>query len=431
MLERYDIHNQFQASLQAFRDGDPHLKRLSEYTYQYHFDWWKGLSLQTPGIYTLTGGRQVGKSTSCKQLIAHCLAKKIFSPESILYLTCDEIYDSKTLSRVLNEFFQKVGRQKFLLVIDEVTYVQNWDRVIKARADEGFFHHGVCLLTGSDTFILKEAAMRFPGRRGEADKTDFHLYPLSFSEYVDLLGKTDDASGYFEDYLLCGGYLRAINDLAKHNEIKQATYLTYEEWVRGDFLKRGKSEETLLDVIAALMTVGVSQISFSKLTQKIGNISKETCMDYCRILERMDVNFNLQAYDQNKRQGFPRKDRKFHFSDPFICRAMRHWLMKEGRIMQEVDESFLVESCVASHCRRFGRSFYFKGQGEVDVIYLKDQKARAIEVKWSSQLRANDLKMLKQFDDSIVLTKNLAEGSIEHTLSMPVWKFLLENCVGT
>ena len=51
---------------------------------------------------------------------------------------------------------------------------------LKALADEGAVQSGLCLLTGSDSAILKEATMRFPGRRGNAAITDFHLYPLTF-----------------------------------------------------------------------------------------------------------------------------------------------------------------------------------------------------------------------------------------------------------
>ncbi len=126
---------------------------------------------------------------------------------------------------------------------------------------------------------------------------------------------------YFKNYLLCGGYLRAINDLAQYGEITQGTFLTYEQWLRGDFLKQGKHEETLLALLRTLLQIGVSQISYSTLTQKMGLVAKETCIDYCRLLERMDVLFNLQAFDQNKKLGFPRKARKFHFFDPFIYRA--------------------------------------------------------------------------------------------------------------
>jgi len=425
MLDKYLNHNRFKESLVAFNRLDPHLLALSQLTYRHRFDWWQSLNLDMPGIYILTGGRQVGKSTSCKLLIKHCLQKKIISAQRILYLPCDEIFDAKELGKILRYFLDEILPHRFLLIIDEITYVKDWDRVIKALADEGYFKDGICLLTGSDTLILKDAAMRFPGRRGKASQIDFHLHPLSFAEYVKLISPRSKPNAkklavFFQDYLLCGGYLRAINDLAQEGEVTQATYLTYEQWIRGDFLTRGKNEDTLMAVLHALLTVGVGQISYSSLTRKIGLVSKETLIDYCRLLERMDILINLQAFDQNKKQGFPRKDRKFHFTDPFIYRTLSHWLKREGYLNSKVIESTMIEACVASHCYRFGKTFYFKGQGEVDVIWLKGQVIQAIEVKWANQVRSNDLKMLKQFKNSLILTKNPQAGTIENIQSRKI-----------
>ena len=431
MLETYVNHNQFIKGLESFTKLDPHLNSLSQLKYQHSADWWKELKLNEPGIYILTGGRQIGKSTSCKLLIKHCLQKKIFSKDCMFYLPCDEIYDAKQLGQIIRLFFDQVVSKRFLIIIDEITFVKDWDRVIKALADEGYFKNGLCLLTGSDTLILKEAAMRFPGRRGKASKIDFHLYPLSFFEYVELLlqkTKINNEKLYklFKDYLICGGYLRAINDFANNEKISESTYLTYEQWIRGDFLKKNKNEETLLQLLSGLLTVGVSQISYSSLTQKIGLMSKETCIDYANLLQRMDILMNLQAYDQTKKQGFPRKARKFHFLDPFIQNTILRWLKREGYLnsLEKIPDEILIESCVASHCKRFGKAYYFKGIGEIDVIFLKDKLLQAIEVKWSNKLKSNDLKMLKQFKNSLILGKVLNEGFIDHIKSMPVYKFL-------
>lgn len=433
MLSAFDRHNLYQVSVAQFQQNDPQLSALAKLKYQYSPDWWKALSLQEPGIYILTGGRQVGKSTSCKLLILHCLKAKLFQQENILYLPCDEIYDAKQLSQILHFFLDKVGHSKFLLIIDEITFVKEWDRVIKALADEGWFSKGLCLLTGSDTLILKKAAMRFPGRRGMTDQVDFHLYPLSFSEYVKLthpklLNPTiEKLQSLFESFLKSGGYLRAINDVAEYGEIKQATYQTYEQWIRGDFLKQGKNEAYLLAVLQALFTVGVSQISYTALTQKIGMMSKDTCIEYCHMLARMDILISLQAFDQNKKQGFPKKAIKFHFFDPFIYRTIYHWLQREGFSNTPEFDSTLVEAAVASHCYRQAKTFYFKGQGEVDVIWLPNNNVQAIEVKWRSQLRPTDLKTLKQFKDNLILVRQPHEGLLEDIPVRAVYKFLYEH----
>lgn len=423
-------HNQFRKNLDNFKRLDPHLIALSQLKYQYHFGWWHEFPVEIPGVYILTGGRQIGKSTSCKLLIRHCLEKHYFSSDAIYYVPCDEIYDAKQLGEVLRAVLAEMGQPHFLLIVDEITYVKNWDRVIKGLADEGYFQHGLCLLTGSDTLILKEAAMRFPGRRGKAGKTDFHLYPLTFQEFVKLQVAQEavapaELQRLFKNYLQCGGYLRAINDIAEYGKISDATFLTYEQWIRGDFLKQNKHEETLLILLRALLQVGISQISYSALTQKMGTVSKETCIDYCRLLERMDILFHLQAFDQNKKQGFPKKALKFHFLDPFIYRTCLNWLNREGYLNMTPLESTLVESCVASHCYRMDKTFYFKGQGEIDIIWLRHKKIQAIEIKWSEQLRPADLKMLQQFkNNSLILTKNSLSGIIDHIKTLPVYDFL-------
>ncbi len=126
-------------------------------------------------------------------------------------------------------------------------------------------------------------------------------------------------------------------------------------------------------------------------------MSKDTCIDYCHLLERMDVLITLQSFDQNNKRGFPRKDRKFHFLDPFIYQVIYQWAHREGFINHIELESTLVEATVASHCHRTKKTFYFKGQGEIDVITLQANHIQAIEVKWANQLRSTDLKMLTQF----------------------------------
>ncbi len=338
MVQPYYIHNYFKESLAAFEEKDPQLSILSQLKYQYSPKWWTGLTPALPGVYIVTGGRQIGKSTSCKLLIKYCLEHKMFAAEDMFYFPCDEIFDAKSLSQSIRYFLEQVGDHRFLLIIDEVTFVKNWDRVIKALADEGWFRQGLCILTGSDTLMLKEAAMCFPGRRGNADQTDFHLYPLTFKEYVALVNENQTPGEaqlrkYFQEYLICGGYLRAINDYAETGSVRPATFQTYEQWIRGDFLRKGKKESYLLSLLDALLKVGVSHISYSALTHRIGMMSKDTCIEYCHLLERMDILFSMQAYDQNRKQGFPRKNQKFHFLDPFIYNTIYRWLQHEGYLV--------------------------------------------------------------------------------------------------
>ncbi len=433
MLEEFKKHNLFRENLTDFHKEDPHLSYLNSLKYVASFDWWKDISWEHPGIYILTGGRQIGKSTSTKLLIAHVLKKKIFPSENILYLPADQVIDHIHLTRLIRLFLDTLPeRSPFLLVIDEVTFVQEWDRSIKALADEGWFRRGFCLLTGSDTVILKEATSRFPGRRGKADQVDFHLRPLSFKAYVDLVtppshrNRPSDLSDHFSKYLQCGGYLRAINDLHSEAQISLSTYMTFEQWVRGDFIKRKKSEENLLLVLQALCEVGISQSSYGNLSEHAAHLTKDTVIEYIQMLERMDIIYVLEAFDMNTRRGFPKKAKKFHFSDPFIGQTLMKWLMRERRISKPMEEAFRVESCVVSQYYAKLPCYYMKAEGEIDLIVALGKKFLPIEVKWSQQLRPKDLKQLKKYPSSIILSQNEQEGTIENVQAYPLPVFLLD-----
>ena len=61
-------------------------------------------------------------------------------------------------------------------MLDEITYIRDWDKVIKYAADSGLLERTILMLTGSDALLIQEARMRFPGRRGKSSIVDFHLY---------------------------------------------------------------------------------------------------------------------------------------------------------------------------------------------------------------------------------------------------------------
>jgi predicted AAA+ superfamily ATPase len=147
----------------------------------------------------------------------------------------------------------------------------------------------VLVITGSDMAIIKEARMRFPGRRGISEKVDFHLYPLCFFEYVklskrisndeiDLLTVThelpriellDRLFEEFDRYLSHGGFLTAINDMAMHQRILPATFSTYSDYIRGDVLKRNKQEHYLLEILQAIVKRYGSQITWNALAHDL------------------------------------------------------------------------------------------------------------------------------------------------------------------
>ncbi|MFH0799479.1 MAG: ATP-binding protein [Pseudomonadota bacterium] len=437
MQEEYLRHNLFTKGIHAFEEHDPHLEILKDLKFVSPLNWWADLDWTKPGIYILTGGRQIGKSTSTKLLIREVLKQKTFSAQQVFYLPCDRVDDYHHLARVISAFVEDIPKGeegRFLIIIDEATFVPDWDRAIKALTDDGTLKRGFCIITGSDSVILKDAASRFPGRRGEADIQDFHLHPLNFHEYIKLVNPEflkepenhiEKILASFKTFLKCGGYLRAINDIHSAGEIRKATHLTFEQWIRGDFERRGKNAQTLLHLLATVFESAGTQVTYSSLTNKMGRVAKETFIDYVNLLERMDVLFALQAFDQNTRMGFPRKARKLHFWDPFIMDTVDRWLVAERCMKPRDTDPLKAESIAAANYRRCLPTYYLKADGEVDIVIADEKRFVPMEVKWTNQLRPNDLKQLVKYKEAVILTKTTSRCTIEGIQAVPLPLFLL------
>jgi len=124
----------------------------------------------TPGIYTLSGGQQTGKTTLLKQWMAELLKSRV-PANSIAYMTGELINDHHSLVRLVTGLLTEMPAQDLkFIILDEVTYIRDWDKGVKYLADAGMLESTVLMITGSDMVIIKEARMRFPGRRGISEK---------------------------------------------------------------------------------------------------------------------------------------------------------------------------------------------------------------------------------------------------------------------
>ena len=66
---RFTPHNMHLTDKELFRQHDPHLQALAEQKYIYHAPLIDEIPRDIPGIYTVCGGRQIGKSTLLKLIM--------------------------------------------------------------------------------------------------------------------------------------------------------------------------------------------------------------------------------------------------------------------------------------------------------------------------------------------------------------------------
>lgn len=449
MDTRFLPHNTHLEKPEAFIKQDPHLKQLNKQALVHRSQLLNQMPRYISGIYTLSGGRQTGKTTLLKQWMAELLESRV-APNSIAYMTGELVGDHHSLIRLVTDLLTEMPDKdlKFIF-LDEATYIKDWDKGVKYLADAGMLENTVLVITGSDMVIIKEARMRFPGRRGISEKVDFHLYPLSFFEYmklskrishdeIDLLTIThelprlellDRLFEEFDSYLAHGGFLTAINDMAMHQRILPATFSTYSDWIRGDVLKRNKQEHYLLEILQAIVKRYGSQITWNALAHDLSIDHPKTIADYVALLVSMDATFVQSALLEDKLAASPKKAKKLMFADPFIFHAVNAWVKPcEDPFNEQLKPTLsnadwsakLVEACVTTHYRRIFPTYYIKSKGEVDIAYVDKNQFWPVEVKWSGQLRPKQLKQITKYPNGLILTKSRQQGEIHGIPTIPL-----------
>lgn len=441
MDTRFRLNNTHLDDPIHFVKTDPHLKRLYEGKYIYSSKIIEELPKEQECILTLTGGRQVGKTTLLKQWMEHLLKTRI-PPESICFYSCELIGDYQSLYQILQRQIKNMPEGHFkYIILDEITYVEDWDKTIKYLADLGIFENCIVVLTGSDSVIINDAKKRFPGRRGDVAKADFHYYPLSFREFIllkkgintisDITSEQNVIDIYkeFDNYLVHGGFLKAINYFAAHDKISEATLATYSDWIRGDVLKRNKKEHYLIEILGAILKYYLKQVSWDNLVKELSIDHTQTVSDYVNLLTSMDVAFIQQAIIEDKLIPAPKKRKKLIFNDPFIYHAIKSWLFPtENPYKDQIQTIFsdpilyseIVEATVIAHFRRFYPTYYIKAEGEVDIAYVKDQKSWPVEIKWTNQIRPKDLKQIGKYNNGVIYTKSTKKSLVNKTPTFPL-----------
>ncbi len=410
--EIFSIHNSHLGGKLA--SEDPHLKRLSQQKYQFYSSLLDEFPKTIPGIYSLSGGRQVGKTTLLKQWMLQLTQNA--PPQNIYFLTGELIPDHTALIAWVKEFLASIPKPASLsfLIIDEITYIKDWDMGLKYLADAGYLENLVLMISGSDLEWIKDARMRFPGRRGMAENVDFHLFPLNFAELTQLkFGKKnptlDDLYLLLQNYLLHGGFMSAINEFQKQGRISSATLNTYSDWVRGDMLKRGKQEAYLREIVIGISKRMGTPITWNNIAKDLSIDHPKTVADYVHHLQAMDVLYEQQALIEDKLVAAPKTARKVIFTDPFIFHALQHWLEPSADffetkmrtlVQNSVSASQLIEGLAVSLLRRYLPTYYIKAEGEVDVAVVIGRKFWPIEIKWTEQIRSKDLKQIAKYKNA-------------------------------
>jgi predicted AAA+ superfamily ATPase len=124
---RFLPHNAHLDGAAAFEERDPQLRTLRAQPLVHTPALLARLPHRLPGIYTLGGGRQIGKTTLLKQWMAKLLRQGV-APTSIAFFTGELIDDHHALVHLVGDQLDEMPNDRLrYLLLDEVTYIREWD----------------------------------------------------------------------------------------------------------------------------------------------------------------------------------------------------------------------------------------------------------------------------------------------------------------
>lgn len=353
------------------------------------------MSLEPFALHFLTGPRRVGKTTALRILIKRLLDGGR-EPKSIFFYSCDELTDHLELGEVLDGYLRSRGAwgiSTSVVVLDEVTYVEEWWRALKSRIDQGLLSRDVLIVTGSLSMDILRQGERFPGRRGHG--RDLVLRPLDFSSYSRVLGGLELRRGPLDDleaafaansmlsdrlrplfdrYMLSGGFPSAVQDLHRYGRVSTETERTLMDWMRGDWSKAGKSDRYMKEVLSYLARARGTPVSWNNISTETSIDSPHTARSYVEVLEGMYAALVLHNLRPDGKVEY-KKNKKVHLADPLVMRLASDFSGEPH------SREWAVEAVAASHVARTAEAYYWRGKTECDVVALVDGRHVGFEVK--------------------------------------------------
>ncbi|MCA0374492.1 MAG: ATP-binding protein [Gemmatimonadetes bacterium] len=355
----------------------------------------------------LMGPRRVGKTVLLHHAVQSLLDRGA-DPRSLCYIAVDHpIYNGCGMEELIEHYeaasgFTDPNAQRFIF-FDEVQYLRDWEVHLKALVDS---HPRIKFVASGSA----AAALRLKSHESGAGRfTDFLLPPLTFHEYLDLLGTTaavrptppaagvdDDTFPRVEDihalntafihYLNFGGYPEVIfSDLIQSDP--------------GRFIKNDIVDKVLLRDLPGLYGIQdvqelnylfttlayntAQEVSLEQIAQRSG-VAKNTIKRYIEYLEAAFLLKVVHRIDRSAKRFQRANFFKVYLTNPSIRAALFSPIDADDDAV-----GALAETGIFSQWFHWTEAHYYARwqQGEVDIVGLGGQQKPlwAVEVKWSDR----------------------------------------------
>jgi predicted AAA+ superfamily ATPase len=438
---------------------DKHLQVVSESGIAFrHFD--EKISFKKGSINILRGPRQIGKTTELKLFIRD-LIKSGTTPSYICYYPCDNILNHRELFEIIREILahlQAAHSKLGFIFLDEISSVKNWQRPIKNLSDAGALSNVFLLLTGSSAVEIKRGYERMPGRR--AGGFDMVLLPMDFFAFCKCfnipessqysLPKVIDSPEAFQSFrldvsrnetkyikmleifMLNGGFPKVVSDFVRLGRLDDETLEISKSVMFSEFEKQRRQVSTLKSILRKLYLGVATPLSYNNIAADSDVYSAKGAKEYIDILHSSFLSFSIGCLDMTKKRSFPKKDKKFYFTDSVELRVISEMFQ-----LPMLEESKMAEHIVASNLIRIFRKewasygfidqlFYWKSSKgkEIDFVFFHRGKPFGIEVKYQNVVSGwDEISIKRGIGKGLLVTRKTFEyGEVP---KIPLWAFLL------
>ncbi|MBU1016939.1 ATP-binding protein [Patescibacteria group bacterium] len=362
------------------------LNRIADSYLKNHFNRFKE-------VLVLLGPRQSGKTT---------ILKKLF-PEAI-YFTADNEATRKNLESFDVSVYKQIFPQNRIIVLDEIHLLSNPGRAAKIVYDQ--IPDRKLIITGSSSLNIKNRASESLAGR----KIDYHLYPLTFSEYLTQNGIEPSLNNrVFENIIKETPLTKKAHNFDLAVSLKTAlTYGFYPATINHP--DKRKYLENLVDSVvfkdlldlkllddrrAALETLKLlahqigQLVNYSEIAQRVGKDAR-TVKKYIDVFCQSFIIFELLPFSQVSRDEIG-KSPKIYFYDLGLRNAL---IESFSDINIRSDRGLLFENFIISEFLKantylsagFKVNYWrTKSGSEVDLVISREKDLLAVEIKYNQE----------------------------------------------
>jgi len=346
-------------------------------------------------IKVLTGIRRAGKSTILQEFKEYLLKNGV-SEKNIIFINLDDksyrnLLDADLLhDYILNNTDEKKQNYVFL---DEIQNVPGFEKCI----DSLFLRENLDIyITGSNSYMLSgELATYLTGRY-----IQIHVLPLSFKEYLQYYGETDELKKY-NDFVTYGGFPYLINLEKSHEKLEYLDSI-YNTVIMKDVINRKKvNDPMMLESICRFLFDSIgSSISTKKISDTLSSNGRKnsvhTVEEYLNALLESYILYKVNRFDIKGKELLKTQE-KYYLSDI----GLRTYLL--GNSLGK-DLGHIFENIIFLELKRKGYKIYVGKDNDNEVDFVCETENDVIYVQVSLSVRdentlRRELKPLESIQD--------------------------------